>query len=249
MSIAVHELSLDHLGLKLCIPPTVDAPRAELAKALTFELPVARGKRVLDLGCGAGLYTALAVKAGCSVLATDVDAHALTVTHENLLRNGLAVEHVRFGLGDLFEATPPDFKCDLIIANLPQTPCADDLPMHANFRAAKWAGIDGLRYVRRLFESFASHLYEGGGLMMLQIGWLDWHHIDAILSQQGYTGTVLGTAERHFAWDEYESYAPGLADFMKDRVAKGIAQPIVTSLSPEGLEELAFPVRWIVYRR
>src|SRR3972149_5827348 len=48
------------------------------------------GERVLELGCGAGLATVLAAKAGCRVVATDVVPEAVECARENAILNGVA---------------------------------------------------------------------------------------------------------------------------------------------------------------
>jgi methylase of polypeptide subunit release factors len=237
------QLNLPHLGIVLEVPAGVDAPRLDVANALTFPMPFEPGKLVLDLGCGAGLYTVLALKAGAHVMATDVDARATDITKLNVVSNGLSTENLRFGLGDLFEAVPKSFQCDLIVANLPQTPCPDTLEMTPSFRASKWAGADGLAYIRGLFQSFDRILRPDGSLMMLQIGWLDWKSMDDTLERQGYRCTVLGYGRRHFTWEEYDSYAPGLSAALQEAVRQGTAQPIESSTSK------TFAVRWVQYRR
>jgi predicted nicotinamide N-methyase len=62
--------------------------------ALTRELAATdlRGKRVLELGCGLGLPSLAAARAGAEVLATDIDAQALELVAVNADVNGLTVE-------------------------------------------------------------------------------------------------------------------------------------------------------------
>jgi predicted nicotinamide N-methyase len=51
-----------------------------------------RGKRTLELGCGLGLPSIAAARAGGRVLATDWSPEALPATTENAARNGVTVE-------------------------------------------------------------------------------------------------------------------------------------------------------------
>ncbi len=63
------------------------------------------GRRVLDLGCGSGLVGIAALKAGAaSVLAVDIDPHALGATQLNAEANGVAVETL---CADLLDGAPP----------------------------------------------------------------------------------------------------------------------------------------------
>lgn len=50
------------------------------------------GKKVVELGCGLGVPSLVAARAGASVLATDEAAEALELLHENAARNDLAAE-------------------------------------------------------------------------------------------------------------------------------------------------------------
>jgi predicted nicotinamide N-methyase len=51
-----------------------------------------RGRRVVELGCGLGLPSLAAARAGAEVLTTDGDAEALPLVACNAERNGVAVE-------------------------------------------------------------------------------------------------------------------------------------------------------------
>ncbi|MGE7371161.1 class I SAM-dependent methyltransferase [Neorhizobium sp. NPDC001467] len=63
------------------------------------------GRRVLDLGCGSGLVGIAAAKAGAArVIASDIDANALTATRLNAALNGVSVETLA---GDLLAGAPP----------------------------------------------------------------------------------------------------------------------------------------------
>lgn len=63
-----------------------------LALAHDLSMRSLRGKRTLELGCGLGLPSIAAARAGGRVLATDWAPDALRATSENAARNGVAVE-------------------------------------------------------------------------------------------------------------------------------------------------------------
>jgi len=63
-----------------------------LALAHDLSMRSLRGKRTLELGCGLGLPSIAAARAGGRVLATDWSRDALGATAENAARNGVAVE-------------------------------------------------------------------------------------------------------------------------------------------------------------
>jgi predicted nicotinamide N-methyase len=53
------------------------------------------GRRVVELGCGLGVPSLVAARAGASVLATDADADALALLERNARENGVPVETAR----------------------------------------------------------------------------------------------------------------------------------------------------------
>src|SRR6059058_2160192 len=62
--------------------------------ALARELARSRldGIRVVELGCGLGVPSLVAARAGADVLATDESAEALELTERNARENGLSLE-------------------------------------------------------------------------------------------------------------------------------------------------------------
>jgi predicted nicotinamide N-methyase len=85
--------------------------------ALARELAGERldGLRVIELGCGLGVPSLVAARAGASVLATDEDAEGLRLLERNARENGLAVETARIeweAADDLVAREP----FDLVIA-------------------------------------------------------------------------------------------------------------------------------------
>ena len=81
--------------------------------ALARELSVLslEGLRVVELGCGLGVPSMAATRAGASVLATDSDAEALDLVERNARENGLEVDTLPVDWaapGELIERAPFD---------------------------------------------------------------------------------------------------------------------------------------------
>jgi predicted nicotinamide N-methyase len=66
-----------------------------LALARALEGRPLRGRRVLELGCGLGLPSLVAARAGADVLATDWAPEALSLLERNAGRNGIGLRSAR----------------------------------------------------------------------------------------------------------------------------------------------------------
>ena len=81
------------------------------------------GERVLDVGCGSGILSIVALKLGAgSVVGTDVDGDCITSTHENMTVNHLAENSGEFYVGNLIDDKTFQEKIgtgyDLVVANI-----------------------------------------------------------------------------------------------------------------------------------
>tara|TARA_B100000579_G_scaffold59669_1_gene43104 strand:+ start:447 stop:1328 length:882 start_codon:yes stop_codon:yes gene_type:complete len=80
------------------------------------------GELVLDFGCGSGILSIASIKLGClSATAVDIDHHALRVTKENSLINGLSIK-------TYLPDNLPNKKFDIIISNILAKPLIELLP-------------------------------------------------------------------------------------------------------------------------
>src|SRR3954454_8753021 len=83
------EEAFDHEEL---LPYWAEMWPSSVALAQTVGAHALRGARVLELGCGLGLTSIAATRAGGRVLATDWSAEALRFTSDNAARNEVQVE-------------------------------------------------------------------------------------------------------------------------------------------------------------
>ncbi len=131
------------------------------ARTLIARPELARGRSVLEIGCGTGILLALTGRLGAvRLVGTEIDEAALSCARATLVRNGT---RANLALCDMDEGVPPADRFDLIIANLPQKPChaPDALPV------AQDGGPDGTRLLRRLLEAAPGRLAPDGRLLLI----------------------------------------------------------------------------------
>lgn len=90
--------------------------RSGVALAEEVEEAGVEGKRIVELGCGLGVPSLAAARAGATVLATDADPEALELLEVNAAANGLGVETA---VVDWAEAAPLTDRApfDLVLAS------------------------------------------------------------------------------------------------------------------------------------
>lgn len=136
------------------------------------------GERLLEMGCGAGLVSLHAAKAGATVAAADINPHAVECAKRNAARNNLRVEAV---LSDLFENIHGDF--DVIAFNPPYLP--------QETRSTSWiekswsGGSEGGEIAIRFLSEAWRHLAPGGRIYI-------------ILSSLGGLTTILKSAKERY---------------------------------------------------
>jgi len=195
-----------------CTPPVHVPGPASLA--LARYLFSVRGKTVLDLGCGTGLFGLAAARLGArAVTATDVDPSAVECARRNAARNGVALEILE---GDLFDPVAGR-RFDLIVTNPPQTPWPGPP------EGAKLAGPDGLHYFVPLLERAPDHLEPGGQLLTFLISIADTRRFEEMLRAR-FRFRPLPRVRRDFTREELEAYRPGLFDYLSERRRRGLAE-------------------------
>ena len=180
-------------GLPLLILPDVFNPNliivCEMFARAVKEEPGLEGVRVLDVGTGSGLLGIFAAKRGASVVALDLNPHAVRCTQINALLNEVSID-VR--QSDLFDAVAGE-TFDVILFNPPFFVGKPKSYLDMAFFSE--GAID--RFIVRLVE----HLAPGGKCL---IGVSDTKHMDGFydsLKEQGFTWQVL--SERRLPSETY----------------------------------------------
>lgn len=212
------ELSIPHTGgpieVKLEFEDGVHPPAAGTVERLQ-SVQINGEETALDLGCGCGIYGLFAAKAGCiQVTLTDVCPDAVSAAAENAELNELS--NTECLQGDFFDPVAGQ-SFDIIFANMPQTPAPE--PM----RPDKWGGPEGTRFLSRLGTESPGHLKPGGSLYFLHIGLSNPSAVMDLFSQS-FELEVVHQIDRHFQPGEYESYQPGLFQYLMELREAGKAE-------------------------
>lgn len=181
-------------GLTLTVPTGVFHPGLFFSSgvlAAEIERRKPAGRSVLDIGCGSGLLSLVAARAGARVVAVDVNAEAVRATATNATANEADVEVLQ---SDLFTSLLGR-RFDLVVVNPPyfaKDP-ADDA------ERAWFAGAD-LGYFDQFFAGLGGHLVSepqpGRALMVLSEG-CDMGIIAAAAKRNGFR---MGVASRTRVW-------------------------------------------------
>lgn len=148
-------------GTSLLILPDVFNPTlfrtGELLARYVAGLDLSEGTRVLDLGCGSGILSVFAAKAGARVVAVDINPEAVRCTRLNSLMHGLD-GRIEAREGDLFGPVAGE-RFDLVLFNPPYFPGRAREPWeHA------WRSEDALQ---RFIEGLPAVLAPGGRALLV----------------------------------------------------------------------------------
>jgi len=166
----------DFLGLRLAVTPRVFIPRPETeflvaeASRIVQERFNGRPVRMLDIATGSGAVAVAlaAMHPEAQVTATDISAAAVRCCRRNAAQTGVA-DRVRCVRCDLFRKFPGG-RFSIIVSNPPYVPSADmpGLPVEVKHEPARAldGGPDGLAAIRAILFRAASHLAEGGAVLV-----------------------------------------------------------------------------------
>ena len=182
------------LGFDLTIPPTVFDPSLFLSSKYFAQylqtLPLA-GKSVLEIGCGSGILSLAAARAGAIVTAIDLNPEAVICSRDNASRNNLA-QQVTVHVSDQFQAIN-EVRFDLVFSNPPYyTGSVSDISSHA------WMGGINLEFFKTFAGNLGAHLSIGGNALMILSEDADIGAIRAIFQNSGFAMDEIDTRRLRF---------------------------------------------------
>jgi len=184
---------LDYKGIYYKTHSEVYEP-AEDTFLLAENLQVERKHRVLEIGTGTGIV-AITVSRQCrTVVATDINLHAIKCATHNIINN--KAYNVEIKEGNLFEPVS-DEKFDLIIFNTPYLPTSEDERVDDELETAWDGGDDGRKVIDRFLDELIDHLNPEGKVQLVQSSLSDNDMTLKKLNEMGLDASITAR-EKHF---------------------------------------------------
>jgi len=161
-----------------------------LAKAV--HQVVRRGQAFLEVGCGAGLVSLVAARAGARVTATDLNPHAVTLLQHNAKQNGLTVRAIQT---DLLQGVPGPF--DVVAFNPPYLPTTPAEYVPGPLNLAFDGGPDGNATVLRFAGQVGALRPLPATVLVVHSTLSDPVPLEAAMARHGYRCSIL-LEESHF---------------------------------------------------
>jgi release factor glutamine methyltransferase len=129
-------------------------------------LNVHEGEKVLDMGTGCGILGILAAKKASTVVAVDVNPHAVRCAKESATLNDVRSK-MAFVQGDLFTPLREEEKFDVVLFNAPYLP-TDDAEDNSWISRAWKGGATGRQIIDRFISEAPKHLKRAGRVLLMQ---------------------------------------------------------------------------------
>lgn len=172
----------EFVGQEFIVKPTVFNPNiATSSKVFAEEILKLdlKGKRVLDAGCGSGILSIAALKAGADfVYAFDINEAAVETTRENLNRLGLSSTYFQVEQNDRLPEMPT--YSDYIFFNPPFF----DAPVDRQWKRS--VCDPGKAFFCNVITNLKKVLRPKGKLVMIVGGELETEYVKAILSKNSF---------------------------------------------------------------
>ena len=139
---------------------------AEDSFLFSENLDVKESEQVLDMGTGCGILGIIAAQAAVSVLALDVNPHAVRCARKNAVLNN-ARSKMEFVQSDLFTSLSEEAKFDVILFNAPYLP-NENTECESWIEHAWTGGETGRKIIDRFISETPQHLKPTGYILLMQ---------------------------------------------------------------------------------
>ncbi|MEA2004329.1 MAG: HemK2/MTQ2 family protein methyltransferase, partial [archaeon] len=158
------------------------------------KIDITSGSRVLEVGCGTGIVSiALSVRAA-SVVACDINPHAVNVCRKNAALN--KAKNVEAVESDLFSDVSGRF--DLIVFNTPYLPQSLDETVSGEINHAWDGGLDGRKVIDKFLSGVSKHLSSSGRVVFLESSLSDSEKSVRYLESIGFEVKIINRLKLHF---------------------------------------------------
>lgn len=154
---------------------------------------VGAGVRFLEVGCGAGLVSMAAARAGATVTATDINPFAVRLAAQNAKQNKFVVAAIN---ADLMAGLTGPF--DVIAFNPPYLPTAPEDKVDGPLNAAFDGGLSGNDVVLRLVDQLAAAPWQAQQILIIHSSLSDPAPLKAAMADAGYGRHAVVADEKHF---------------------------------------------------
>jgi len=158
------------------------------------KIDIKPGFRVLEVGCGTGIISIALSGRVASVVACDINPHAVGLTDRNVGRNG--IKNVEAVESDLFSGVSGKF--DLIVFNTPYLPQSLDETVSGEINHAWDGGADGRKVIERFLAEVSSYLSVGGRIVFLESSLSKYEKSLSFLESAGFEAHIVSRKRLHF---------------------------------------------------
>jgi len=139
---------------------------AEDTFLIAEKMAVTEDDTVLEIGTGCGILAVLAAQKAKTVVAVDINPHALECAGRNAETNSIK-EKIEFRYGDLFQPIKQNERFSLILFNSPYLPSEPD--EEKSWIGKAWAGgRTGRQVIDRFIADAPRRLADGGRILLVQ---------------------------------------------------------------------------------
>lgn len=150
-------------------------PPATDSLLLAQNIKAVEGKKILDLGCGAGTFSIIAGKKGASGIAADINPKAVENSKKNFLKHRVNFKAVK---SNLFQNIPEQ-KFDIIVVN---GPFADGKPS----QFIEYAMLGFNNFYKNFFKKVGEYLKPSGKILLVQAGWINLNRFEKIITSNRF---------------------------------------------------------------